>query len=44
MVMGEESAYVHAERRGIAVFLITREGDAFAERVSPAFTPYLGEQ
>ena len=44
MVMGEESAYVHAERRGIAVFLITREGDAFTERVSPAFTPYLGEQ
>ena len=41
MVMGEESAYVHAERRGIAVFLISREGDAFAERVSPAFTPYL---
>ncbi|MAK93779.1 MAG: hypothetical protein CMQ69_04120 [Gammaproteobacteria bacterium] len=44
MVMGEESAYVHAEQLGIAVFLITREGDAFAERVSSAFTPYLEEQ
>ena len=44
MVMGEESAYLHAERRGIAVFLITRKGDAFAERVSSAFIPYLVAQ
>ena len=44
MVMGEEFAYVHAEERGIAVFLIAREGDAFAERISSAFKPYLGEQ
>ena len=44
MVMGEESAFAHAEERGIAVFLIAREGDAFAERISSAFKPYLGEQ
>ncbi|MED5312006.1 MAG: FAD:protein FMN transferase [Pseudomonadota bacterium] len=44
MVMGEEFAFVHAEERGIAVFLIAREGDDFAERVSSAFRPYLAEQ
>lgn len=44
MVMGEEPAYEHAERGEIAVFLIAREGDAFVERVSSAFSPYLGEQ
>ena len=44
MVMGEETAYAHAERRGIAAFLIAREGEAFAERVSSAFAPYLNEQ
>ena len=44
MVMGEEFAFAHAEERGIAVFLIAREGDDFAERVSSAFRPYLAEQ
>ena len=44
MVMGEEFAFAHAEERGIAVFLISREGDAFAERISSAFKPYLDEQ
>ena len=41
MVMGEEFAFAHAEERGIAVFLIAREGDDFTERVSSAFRPYL---
>ena len=44
MVMGEEFAFAHAEERGIAVFLIAREGGAFAERISSAFKPYLDEQ
>ena len=44
MVMGEEFAFAHAEERAIAVFLIARKGDAFSERVSSAFKPYLGEQ
>ena len=44
MVMGEEFAFAHAEEQGIAVFLIAREGDAFAERISSAFKPYLDEQ
>ena len=44
MVMGEEFAFAHAEERGIAVFLIAREGDAFAERISSAFKPYLDGQ
>ena len=44
MVMGEEFAFAHAEERGIAVFLIAREGDDFTARVSSAFRPYLGEQ
>ena len=44
MVMGEEFAFAHAEERGIAVFLIAREGDDFAERVSSAFRPYLAKQ
>ena len=44
MVMGEEFAFAHAEERGIAVFLIAREGDDFAERVSSAFSPYLAGQ
>ena len=44
MVMGEEFAFAHAEERGIAVFLIARKGDAFTERISSAFKPYLGDQ
>ncbi len=44
MVMGEEFAFAHAEEQGIAVFLIAREGDAFAERISSAFKPYLDGQ
>ena len=44
MVMGEEFAFAHAEERGIAVFLIAREGEDFAERVSSAFSPYLAGQ
>ena len=44
MIMGEEFAFAHAEERGIAVFLIARKGDAFSERGSSAFKPYLGEQ
>ena len=44
MVMGEEFAFAHAEERDIAVFLIAREGDAFAEKISSAFKPYLDEQ
>ena len=44
MIMGEEFAFAHAEERDIAVFLIAREGDDFAERVSSAFRPYLAEQ
>ena len=44
MVMGEELAYLHAEERSIAAFLIVNRGTVFAKSVSSAFMPYLLEQ
>lgn len=37
MVLGPEEGMAWAERRGLAVLLIVREGDGFVERMSSAF-------
>lgn len=40
-VLGPEEGYAFAEARGLAVLLLVREGDAVAERMTPAFARYL---
>lgn len=43
MVLGPDDALALAERHGLAVLLLVRDGrGGFEERASPAFAPYLG--
>lgn len=40
-VLGPERAMELAEREGLAIYMIVKEDDGFADRYSPAFEPYL---
>ena len=41
MVLGPEEGMALAEREGLAVYMLLREGGRFDARYSPAFAPYL---
>ena len=42
-VLGAEEAWSVAQSRGLAVYLIQRDGEGFASRYTEAFAPYLQE-
>lgn len=44
MVLGPERGYAFAEREGIAAFFVTREGDGFVTRSTPAFDALFAAQ
>ena len=42
-VLGAEDAWSVAQARGLAVYLIQRDGDSYSSRYTEAFAPYLEE-
>ncbi|MBS99758.1 MAG: FAD:protein FMN transferase ApbE [Oceanospirillaceae bacterium] len=41
MVMGDEAGYAFAVEQGIAAFFISKQGEGFVDRATPAFNKYL---
>ncbi len=41
MVLGPEKAKEVVRREGLAVYMITKEGDSFKTRMSPQFKSFL---
>lgn len=44
MVLGPEDGWELAQREGLAVLFLVREGDGFEERMTPAFEALLQPQ